>query len=114
MAPSILSHKKTYHRRQGRSTKLTIIKTIFPRKFYIQFKAPLHDELIDYVQQSHAVDNDRFKWGKWAVVDKSPIKWSESMQLLIPSIPPTTCYSSKGNSIQLNVIKLFLDVDRFD
>ena len=65
---------------------MTIVKTIFPRKFYIQFKAPLHHELIDYVHKNHAVDNDHFKWGKWAIVDKSPIKWSESMQLLTPSI----------------------------
>ena len=66
--------------------ELVILENIFPRKFYIKFKAPCCEDLIDFVQQNHKIKNYRFQWGPGCIVDKSPIDWDLVGTLLMPSI----------------------------
>ena len=66
--------------------ELVALNHIFPRKFYIKFKAPCCEDLIDFVQQSHKIKNYRFSWGTKCIVDKSPIDWNLGESMLLPSI----------------------------
>ena len=62
------------------------LKYIFPRKFYIKFKAPCSQDLREFVQQNHKIKNYRFHWGTKCIVDKSPLDWNAVEEMLVPSI----------------------------
>ena len=63
-------------------------RVLFQSNFYVKFKAPNSQELIDYIESidDSSINNQMFDWGKMCSSDKIALKSQELMKFISPNI----------------------------
>ena len=63
-------------------------RVLFQSNFYVKFKAPNSQELIDYIESidDSSINNQMFDWGIMCSSDKIALKSQELMKFISPNI----------------------------